>query len=176
MPMPQGQATFYRDRAYARTMLVREWDGQSQRVMVMAAGFAWNGQTYDSLSKVAFAITGTRWNGTHSFASGRIDRPRERSHEGILAGPLRDLHPDGFSPCSKWPMSGRRRFRRFRTTGWWCAQSYANPSPTPNSLLRAVLQGIFREIRGFAQKRAFVAQSFQRLGRKFPRKASREFF
>jgi hypothetical protein len=45
------------------TVLVREWDRQSQRVMVMANGFAWNGQTYDSLSKVAFAITGTRWNG-----------------------------------------------------------------------------------------------------------------
>ena len=40
------------------TVLVREWDRQSQRVMVMADGFAWNGQTYDSLSKVAFAITG----------------------------------------------------------------------------------------------------------------------
>src|SRR6266851_4083944 len=44
------------------TVLVREWDRQSQRVMVMADGFAWNGQTYDSLSKVAFAITGTKWN------------------------------------------------------------------------------------------------------------------
>ena len=30
------------------TVLVREWDRQSQRVMVMADGFAWNGQTYDS--------------------------------------------------------------------------------------------------------------------------------
>src|SRR6202022_3537779 len=39
------------------TVLVREWDRQSQRVMVMSDGFAWNGQTYDSLSKVAFAIT-----------------------------------------------------------------------------------------------------------------------
>jgi hypothetical protein len=27
------------------TVLVREWDRQSQRVMVMADGFAWNGQT-----------------------------------------------------------------------------------------------------------------------------------
>jgi hypothetical protein len=45
------------------TVLVREWDRQAQRVMVMADGFAWNGQTYDSLSKVAFAITGTKWNG-----------------------------------------------------------------------------------------------------------------
>jgi hypothetical protein len=49
------------------TVLVREWDHRSQRVMVMADGFAWNGQTYDSLSKVAFAITGTKWNGPRFF-------------------------------------------------------------------------------------------------------------
>jgi hypothetical protein len=49
------------------TVLVREWDRRSQRVMVMADGFAWNGKTYDSLSKVAFAITGTRWNGPRFF-------------------------------------------------------------------------------------------------------------
>ena len=49
------------------TVLVREWDRRSQRVIVMTDGFAWNGQTYDSLSKVAFAITGTRWNGPRFF-------------------------------------------------------------------------------------------------------------
>jgi hypothetical protein len=49
------------------TILVREWDRRSQRVMVMADGFAWNGQTYDSLSKVASAITGTKWNGPRFF-------------------------------------------------------------------------------------------------------------
>jgi hypothetical protein len=49
------------------TVLVREWAGQSQRVMVMTDGFAWNGQTYDSLTKVAFAITGTKWNGPRFF-------------------------------------------------------------------------------------------------------------
>jgi hypothetical protein len=49
------------------TVLVREWDRHSQRVMVMPDGFAWNGQTYDSLSKVAFAITGTKWNGPRFF-------------------------------------------------------------------------------------------------------------
>ena len=37
-------------------VLVREWDRQSHRVMVLADGFAWNGQTYDSLTKVALAI------------------------------------------------------------------------------------------------------------------------
>jgi Protein of unknown function (DUF2924) len=49
------------------TILVREWDRRSQRVMVMPDGFAWNGETYDSLSKVAFAITGTKWNGPRFF-------------------------------------------------------------------------------------------------------------
>src|SRR5215218_522539 len=41
------------------TLLVREWEGSLQRVMVLEQGFAWNGQTYDSLSQVARAITGT---------------------------------------------------------------------------------------------------------------------
>ena len=34
------------------TVLVREWDRQSQRVMVMADGFAWNGQTCRATIKV----------------------------------------------------------------------------------------------------------------------------
>jgi Protein of unknown function (DUF2924) len=46
---------------------VREWEGASHRVMVMAEGFAWNGTTYASLSQVARAITGTRWNGPRFF-------------------------------------------------------------------------------------------------------------
>ena len=62
------------------TVLVREWDRQSQRVMVLADGFAWNGQTYDSLSKVALAITGTRWNGPRFF--GLRDRD-----DGSTTGP-----------------------------------------------------------------------------------------
>jgi hypothetical protein len=62
------------------TVLVREWDRQSQRVMVMADGFAWNGQTYDSLSKVAFAITGTKWNGPRFF--GLRDKEDRAAMEG----------------------------------------------------------------------------------------------
>jgi hypothetical protein len=40
------------------TVLAREWNGHMQRVAVLADDFAWNGNTYPSLSKVAFAITG----------------------------------------------------------------------------------------------------------------------
>ena len=49
------------------TVLGREWKGEMHRVAVLADGFAWNGTTYPSLSKVAFAITGTRWNGPRFF-------------------------------------------------------------------------------------------------------------
>jgi Protein of unknown function (DUF2924) len=49
------------------TILVREWDGKPQRVMVVDDGFAWNGSTYRSLTEVAFAVTGTRWSGPRFF-------------------------------------------------------------------------------------------------------------
>ena len=48
-------------------ILTREWNGRDHRVMVLADGFAFEGKTYDSLSKVAFAITGTKWNGPRFF-------------------------------------------------------------------------------------------------------------
>jgi Protein of unknown function (DUF2924) len=59
------------------TVLVREWDGRSQRVTVLDEGFAWNGSTYRSLTEVAFAITGTRWSGPRFF--GLRGRPEKRS-------------------------------------------------------------------------------------------------
>ena len=55
------------------TVLGREWYGHMQRVTVLTDGFSWNGKTYPSLSKAAFAITGTRWNGPKFF--GLRDKP-----------------------------------------------------------------------------------------------------
>src|SRR5262249_43086717 len=49
------------------TLLTREWGGHLQRVTVLADRFSWAGTTYPSLSKVAFAITGTRWSGPRFF-------------------------------------------------------------------------------------------------------------
>jgi hypothetical protein len=48
-------------------LLVREWKGKPERVMVLDEGFAWNGQTFGSLSQVAKAVTGTSWNGHRFF-------------------------------------------------------------------------------------------------------------
>jgi hypothetical protein len=64
----------------AGTILVRHWNGRQQRVTVLARGFAWNGKTYASLSKVAFAITGTKWNGPRFFGL------RDKVKEGPASG------------------------------------------------------------------------------------------
>ena len=61
--------------------LVREHDGVLHRVRVVDGGFAWNGATYASLSEVARAITGTRWNGPRFF--GLRDRAKaDRAGKG----------------------------------------------------------------------------------------------
>ena len=51
----------------AGALLVREWNGKHERVMILEEGFAWNGQTFRSLSQLAKAITGTNWNGHRFF-------------------------------------------------------------------------------------------------------------
>lgn len=51
----------------AGTILSREWNGITQRAIVVDDGFLWDGTRYDSLSAIAFAITGTRWSGPRFF-------------------------------------------------------------------------------------------------------------
>ncbi len=61
-------------------LLAREWRGRLERVTVLSEGFAWNGDTYASLSMVAKAITGTSWNGHRFFGlrSGRHSPAKAR--------------------------------------------------------------------------------------------------
>jgi hypothetical protein len=49
------------------TLLVREHAGEMHRVVVVPGGFRWKEATFTSLSEVARAITGTRWNGPRFF-------------------------------------------------------------------------------------------------------------
>jgi hypothetical protein len=56
-----------RDRPITGTRLLREWQGVEQVVTVTADGFEWQGRPYRSLSAIARAITGTRWNGWTFF-------------------------------------------------------------------------------------------------------------
>jgi hypothetical protein len=51
------------NRPIAGTRLIREWQGVEHCVTVQREGFEYQGRPYQSLSAIARAITGTRWNG-----------------------------------------------------------------------------------------------------------------
>lgn len=55
-------------------VLRRDWQGRRIEVVVTDAGFRWEDRIYPSLSAVARAATGTRWNGPRFFGL-REDAP-----------------------------------------------------------------------------------------------------
>ena len=64
------------DRPIAGTRLIREWQGVEHCVTVRDDDFEYQGRPYKSLSAVARAITGTRWNGSLFFG---LKNQRSRS-------------------------------------------------------------------------------------------------
>ena len=84
-----------RDRPITGARLLREWQGVEQIVTVTADGFEWQGRPYKSLSAIARAITGTRWNGWVFFGLRRgarraTEAPAEpsqrRTHDAQASG------------------------------------------------------------------------------------------
>jgi hypothetical protein len=55
------------DKPVTGTRLVRNYRGVDHTVTVLADGYSWEGRPYKSLSAIARAITGTRWNGWTFF-------------------------------------------------------------------------------------------------------------
>ena len=55
------------DKPIAGTQLIREFQGVEHVVTVTRAGYEYQGRPYQSLSAIARAITGTRWNGRVFF-------------------------------------------------------------------------------------------------------------
>jgi hypothetical protein len=51
------------DRPITGTRLIREFQGVEHTVTVLQDGYDYQGRPYQSLSAIARAITGTRWNG-----------------------------------------------------------------------------------------------------------------
>ena len=98
------------------TVLVREHAGALYRVMVLDEGFSWNGRIYDSLSKVAFAITGTRWNGPRFFGlraqktegAGKAPSFKETKSQGLCEAPPHR----GFAPIGGLGAGPRSALRR----------------------------------------------------------------
>ena len=83
------------DKPIAGTRLIREWQGVEHVVTVTADGFEWQGRPYKSLSAIARAITGTRWNGWVFFglrrggrrpAEAPVDPSQRRTHDAQASG------------------------------------------------------------------------------------------
>jgi len=55
------------DKPMAGTRLIREYQGVEHSVTVLREGYEFEGRPYQSLSAIARAITGTRWNGWAFF-------------------------------------------------------------------------------------------------------------
>jgi Protein of unknown function (DUF2924) len=89
------------------TVLVREYQGRRHIVTTVRDGFDWQGTTYQSLSAIARAITGTAWSGPRFFA----------------------LHGagDGTKRKSAGPDDGRRQRRPAH--GRTCQQAMSGSSP-----------------------------------------------
>lgn len=56
------------------TRIVREWHGQTYEVIVLDSGYAWRGETYASLTKIATLITGSKRSGPKFFGLKGGDR------------------------------------------------------------------------------------------------------
>jgi Protein of unknown function (DUF2924) len=82
-------------RVKAGSVLIREHQGVVHEVLVVPGGFCWQGKTYDSLSTIAKAITGTSWNGPASSDSDQIRnliRIRIQPQVRLLTSPTASPH------------------------------------------------------------------------------------
>jgi hypothetical protein len=89
----------------AGALLMREWNGRLERVMILDEGFAWNGQTFGSLSQIAKAMTGTKWNGHRFFGlrqgktlPGDTSKDCRRKRDRTAISKANDASAGGASP------------------------------------------------------------------------------
>ena len=102
-----------RRRRRRKERSAREWNGKLDRVMILEEGFAWNGQTFGSLSQIAKAMTGTNWNGHRFFGlrQGKAAAPdKDRSRRNSRGR-------DTATAAGHGAPSGEARGQR----GWRCA-------------------------------------------------------
>ena len=119
-------------------LLVREWRGRLERVMILDDGYAWNGCVYRSLSQAAKAITGTNWNGHRFFGLKTIrkgvsnrrrsatTRPNPLLDVGV-SPPLAASAPE--TPIDRPGSQRRAPIRHLRTNGLDDLAARADPQP-----------------------------------------------
>jgi hypothetical protein len=91
------------------SILVRQWKGKSHRVMVLADGFAYDGNTYTNLSEIAGLITGTRWNGPRFFG---LRAKSEDASTGAKAGPPLERRQDSDTKAIRRHFGGGSDYRK----------------------------------------------------------------
>lgn len=72
---PARRCRLAKDRPIAGTRLIREWQGVEHCITVRDDGYEYQGRPYKSLSAIARAIAGTRWNGWLFFGLKNQRRP-----------------------------------------------------------------------------------------------------
>jgi hypothetical protein len=63
-------------------VLRRSWEGRMIEVIVEADGFRFDGELHRSLSSIASAVTGTRWNGPRFFGLRKETVPKSETSLG----------------------------------------------------------------------------------------------
>jgi DUF2924 family protein len=95
-------------RLKAGTVLVREYQGERHTVTVAPDGFLWGDKTYSSLSVIAQAITGTKWNGPRFFGLRMAREPESKGSERPGGRDAPSKHKQGRSSVRTSGGSNRR--------------------------------------------------------------------
>src|SRR5712671_443427 len=74
----RGKAVESKHPVKAGAVLIREWHGTKHQVTALKDGFIFRGKRFQSLSKIAGEITGTRWSGPLFF--GLKNSQQEKQH------------------------------------------------------------------------------------------------
>jgi hypothetical protein len=101
-----GDADRMTPRIKPGTQLIRSYRDLVHSVLVMEEGFEWQGRRYESLSAIATAITGTRWNGWTFFGLKRSGPTHQHDGRGKFKRP--PPGPDGKRP---WIRTQKARAR-----------------------------------------------------------------
>ena len=76
------------------TRFIRQWRGLTYETIAREKGFEYNGQIYRSLTALATAITGTKWNGRKWWGLPQIDSKKKGlSNDGEDNKEMCDIHP-----------------------------------------------------------------------------------
>ena len=159
----EAQRPRRRDRPIAGTRLIREWQGVEHCVTVRDDGFEWQGRPYKSLSAIARAITGTRWNGWVFFGlknqRRRGMKPSRRSSASSAARSTPASPPrKGWSRSSTASTPSARPARPTSPAsgpraGCWCRDHYDDGGFSGGTLERPGPEAAARRHRGRAGRR-----------------------